>query len=162
MIVLEIGIETTMLTARGIRDISRTVNRLEMTNFRNERLPRHFENNADTKGGGAYGYRVRTKGTQIKKAKEFGTTAPLVRKGTLRQRVLATAKITATDTRGTMKARASTRTPISQDVVREIEAVSDEEARGIAKRWGETFAVLATQPKFKRKKRVRDSKGRFT
>lgn len=161
MIVFSSTIETEMLTKRGVSQISRQANRLEMVSHKVNRLPLHFQNVPEARPGGAWGYKARSRKYQIRKARKHGHQRPLVFSGELEQAVLRSAKVTATTTRARIIARGSRKSNLTTQFREEIEAISSAEEQQAAENWGETFRTLAAKPQFKKKIKKRDSSGKF-
>lgn len=160
VIILDAQMDKSMLTARNAARVSRMTNRIMMIEHKDSVLPKHFKNVPETRPGGAYQYEKRTKAYQKRKARK-GHQKPLVLSGQLREGVLASARVTATQYGAKLLMRGTTKSPLSDKHREELEAVSDAEKEAMAKRWGETFLLLAQQPQYQRKERVRTAKGRF-
>lgn len=148
MIGFEAIIETQMLTPRSVKQITRVAGRVTMLTHRT-RLPLHFEYAAIAR----YGYKPRKKSYQVRKARAFGTTAPLVRTGGLRTAILANAAVTATSNRATLKSRGSKTNQLQPQFKTEIEAIAPDEERAVTKEFRETFVVLAGRPEYARRVR---------
>ena len=161
MIVLDAQIDTDLLTVRGIKQISNTVNRTIMLEHKDKVLPEHFKNVPQTRSGGVYKYEKRDKQYMISKARRFGHQLPLVKEGNLRKAVLASARVTATATGATLHARGSNLSPLSDKHRDEIEIVSEAERSHMAEEWGRLFVILAQFPQFRRKERKRNAAGKF-
>lgn len=138
--------DTTLFTKRGHNKIMRLGNRQVARRHRDRRMRRHFENNPDTRPGGAYGYEKRSRRWQILKAKKTGTIRPLVYTGRLRASVLNTSRITATRKRWTYRARASF--PLNPERRDELQAVSPKERLEDAKLLEFLYARAAKSPVF--------------
>ena len=162
MISINAQIESTLLTKRGAKTIARTVNRIAMVNHKDKILPEHFKNVPHTRPGGGYKYKNRDKDSQISKARRYGTTRPLVKTGDTEKAVLRSARVTATATRGRMYARGDAKKPLRDQFRDEIEAVADDEKQALAEQWVRDFVALAQQPQFQKKKRHRNSRGKFS
>jgi hypothetical protein len=153
MIAFSSTIETELLTKRGISQISRQANRLEMVSHKVNRLPLHFQNVPESRPGGAWGYKARSRKYQIRKARKHGHQKPLVFSGELEQAVLRSAKVTATATRGRISARGSRKSNLTTQFRDEIEAISSREEQRAAENWGTTFTTLASDSRYQKKRK---------
>lgn len=153
VIAFSASVKTELLTARGVTQISRQANRLEMVSHKVERLPLHFQNVPESRPGGEWGYKPRKKKYQIRKARKFGHQKPLVATGELEQAVLRSAKVTATSKRAKIIARGSRSSNLTAQFREEIEAITSAEEQQAAENWGETFTTLANDPRYQKKRK---------
>lgn len=131
----------------------RQVNRYLMGLIREKVLEEKFT----TKGAREYDYKPRTKGYQIKKATRRGHTRPLEYTGELKDTMLASAKITATATRGKLRCRTSF--PLTPERRRELESISTEDDAQILAAAQAEYARLANLPENRTRTRRRRGAG---
>ena len=103
--ITDVRINSDLFTKRGHKIVLRKLLREMIERHRDEKLPRHFERNADTAPGGGYGYEKRTAKYQKRKARQVGHQTPLVLTGRLKDFIKSNARITATASRARMTAR---------------------------------------------------------
>lgn len=151
MIVISYEIDSSLVTKRTHNKLMRKLHRQAMSRIRFSYWPRHFERNTDTAPGGAYGYEKRSKRWQQRKARTVGHQKPLVFSGRMRRHILGNARIAATATRGTITAR--NYFPMRSQRRDEVEAVSDQERRGLIDRMGRDYVLLAKRPEYQRKRK---------
>lgn len=90
-------------------------------------LPRHFEENAATRPGGAYGYSRRSRRWQKRKQRLVGHQIPNVFTGRTRIAVLGSARVTATQTRMRILLRGAF--PMRREQWSELKAIAPGELR---------------------------------
>lgn len=146
-----------LVTERTHKRILKQVNREIGVLHRNRTLKKHFENNAETRPGGAYGYEARTKKYQIRKAKKKGHQKPLSFSGTMQRNVTSTSRVTATQHKWRVYARIKTTKPLkpllSQQIKDELEAVAEAEIDKYISLMEKRYVQLANQPQNRRKRR---------
>lgn len=137
--------------ARMLKQVNREIGVLH----RNRTLKKHFENNAETRPGGAYGYEARTKKYQIRKAKKQGHQKPLVFTGDMQRVVTGTSRVTATQHRWRVYARTGKRLTLQlgQQIKDELEAVAEAEISHYISLMGKRYAQLSNRPENRRKRR---------
>lgn len=153
MITLAITVESSLLTKRGHGKLMRELLREAAEEHRDQRLPRHFERNADTAPGGAYGYEKRTAKYQRRKAKQVGHQIPLVLTGRLRSAIQANVRITATQFRSRLTTRGYF--PMKTELRREIEVISPYERSETIGLMGLKYPVYAKREEFQEFRRQR-------
>lgn len=116
-------------------------------------LPKHFEACPETSVGGAYGYKARSVRWQKRKAREGKPLIANVYSGRMRETVLRSSKVTATQSRARVYVKNYFPMPDSQRA--ELEAVSKPEVKYLAGRVGKNYANLSKSDKYKRKRRVK-------
>lgn len=157
---LEFGgtIITGMVTQRTLNRIANDTNRETLLDHVQNRLPGHFERNANTAPGGTYGYTARTRLYQIRKAKRVGHQRPNVLTGQLRFNVLShpKRKVRATKSRATFRASNAGHFPLSRQRREEIEAVPSFQAADIAEFWRDRLIAGINHPanKVKRRRKI--------
>lgn len=149
MISITQELQTELLTKRGIDQISKRSNRLQMTRHKTDRLPLHFEHVPEIKTG--WNYKPRTRNYQIAKAKRYGHTKLLVASGDLRDAVLGSARISATSKGAKLKARGSRSSNLRQQYRDEIEALTRQEDEQHSEEWVENFAAFADDTRYQKK-----------
>jgi len=144
-----------LVTERTHKRILRQVNREIGVLHRNKTLKKHFENNPDTRSGGAYGYEARTKKYQIRKARKKGHQRPLVFSGEMRRTVLGTSRVTATKDHWRVYARTGkTLNPeLRRQITDELEAVSEREIDQYISLMQRRYTMLANRPENRRKRK---------
>ena len=147
MIVVSGEITTDLVTKRTFNKILRLANRHTMLHLKDDILPSKFT----IAGGREYDYEPRPRGYQIWKAKTKGHQKPLVKTGLLERTVLASTKITATQSRAKLKARTSF--PLTPKRRRELEAVSASDMQEMEERRLKEVTRLANNPQFRRKRK---------
>lgn len=155
MMILNMTLESNLFTKRGHKTVVRKLLRESMERHRDVKLPRHFDRNADTAPGGAYGYAKRTAKYQRRKAKRKGHQKPLVLSGRLKDHVLAQSRITATATRTRLYARSYF--PMRVQMRKEIESISKLEQSEMRGLMGLKYLDAAKRPEFQefRRRRIR-------
>lgn len=166
MIKTNILIETTLaITKRNHNRSANVAFRGAMEHHIEKRLSRHFEENADTAPGGAYGYAARSQKYTEYKRRKFGHAKPLVKTGKLsravynqrRSAVTATPKGSRAHIRGTIERKESaTRRAgkiMTDQIRRELEIITPAERKEIAAEvQGRYFAEALKYPAKKEKK----------
>ena len=144
-----------LVTERTHKRILKQVNREIGVLHRNRTLKKHFENNAETRPGGAYGYEARTKKYQIRKAKKKGHQRPLSFTGEMRRTVTGSSRVTATQHRWRVYARTGKKLnlQLGQQIKNELEAVSEAEIDKYISLMEKRYVQLANQPQNRRKRR---------
>lgn len=127
-------IKFTIVQPQGINQrehakLMRDANRKTMTNHRDKRLGKHYQVNAETTPGGAYGYEKRSAKWTNKKLIKKGHKRPNYYTGFMARTIRNNSRITATQTRARMIARHVR--PMKDQQRREIEAISDAEKQEI-------------------------------
>ncbi|MCA9010356.1 MAG: hypothetical protein KDB01_11445 [Planctomycetaceae bacterium] len=150
MMDMSVVIEEENLSERAVNQVVKVTGSLVMQEHRG-RLPGHFEVIAVKK----YGYKPRSKRYQIRKAKQYGTTAPLVRTGSLRAAILANAKVVATANRAELRSKGSKTSQLMSQFRNELESFTAEEEKQNAESFRDKFVVLASDPSLRRKRRQR-------
>lgn len=140
-------IEESGLSERAINQVVKVTGSLVMQEHRG-RLPGHFEFSAIAK----YGYKPRSKKYSIRKAKQFGTRAPMVRTGSLRASILANAKVVATASKAELRSRGSKRAQLMSQFRKELESFTSEEEKQNAESFRDKFVILASDPSLRRKR----------
>lgn len=153
MIGLSITTITEAITKSGAKRISSLVNRQAAFTHERENLPRRFQRNSDTAPGGPLGYKARSTKHKNQKAQKFGHQKPLVFTGELENAILSSATVTATSTGSKLTARGSNASPLFPQYKKEIEAITKKETGDLSAQYVDTFALLASQPKYLRKRR---------
>lgn len=153
MIAISITLQSSLLTKRGHSRLMRDLLKEAMEEHRDKKLPRHFERNADTAPGGAYGYAARTAKYQRRKAKQVGHQIPLVLTGRLRQAIQSNVKITATQHRSRLTTRGYF--PMKTQMRQEIEAISPFERSEMFGLLGLKYANYAKKPDYQEFRRQR-------
>lgn len=150
MILIQPKAVTNLLRQRDLQKIKNDVNRIGALQVRAQ-LPEHFEPSAQTR------FRYERRSTKYNIRKERVTkrpAAPLVFTGELRRAVLSSARVTATANRGTVIARGSRTSVLRTQFKDEIERLTFEQKRVIARDWGRNFKGLTKLPEFQRKRRA--------
>ena len=129
--------------------ILEAINHQVMERHRDERLQRHFEENDDTKPGGAYGYKKRGGKYLNRKQKKVGHKRPNVFTGELRASVLSRCKITATQHGSKLRTSGTPTHRLQNFQRREIEAMSLKERHKEAKRCEKDFVKFVKSGRFK-------------
>ena len=146
-----------LVTKRTHARILKQVNREIGVLHRNRTLKQHFENNAETRPGGAYGYEARAKKYQIRKARKKGHQKPLTFTGTLKQNVISTSRVTATQHKWRVYARIKTTKPLKpalrQRIKDELEVVADKEIDRYKSLIEKRYVQLANRPQNQKKQR---------
>ena len=144
-----------LVTERTHKRILKQVNREIGVLHRNRTLKKHFENNAETRPGGDYGYEARTKKYQIRKAKKKGHQKPLSFTGDMRRVVTGSSRITATQHRWRVYARTGKKLnlQLGQQIKNELEVVSEAEISKYISLMEKRYVQLANQPQNRRKRR---------
>lgn len=140
-------IEESGLSERAINQVVKVAGSLVMQEHRG-RLPSHFEVMAVNR----YGYKPRSKRYQIRKAKRYGTTAPLVRTGALKAAILANAKVVATANKAELRSKGSKTSQLMSQFRKELESFTPEEEKQNAESFRDKFIVLASDPSLRRKR----------
>ena len=148
---IKVDVESSLMNKRNHNKAMRQLFRESMEDIRDDYWPKHFESNSETRPGGGYGYEPRGRGYQIYKAKSKGHQKPLVLSGRMKESILSGPRITATSKGG--KIRSRNYFPMTLQRRQEIEAVSDEERRELAKQLEEKYVRLANRPEFQRKRK---------
>jgi len=141
-------LEESSLSERAVNQVVKVTGSLVMQEHRG-RLPGHFEVIAVNK----YGYKPRSKRYQIRKAKEYGTTKPLVRTGALRAAILQNAKIIATANKAELRSKGSKTSQLMSQFRKELESFTPDEEKQNAESFRDKFIVLASDPSLRRKRR---------
>jgi len=143
--------KTNTLRVRDLQKIKNTCNRLGALQVRAQ-LPEHFEPSAQTR----FRYKRRSKSYNKKKERlsRGQPIAPLVFTGELRRAVLSSARVTATANRGSVIARGSRTSVLRTQFKNEIEQLTFEQKRVIARDWGRNFKGISKLPEFKRYRRA--------
>tara|TARA_R110002020_G_scaffold362333_1_gene574691 strand:- start:257 stop:742 length:486 start_codon:yes stop_codon:yes gene_type:complete len=160
VIVLSGGFECDLVTSRQLNKIKRFANRLVMLEQK-ATLPEHFELNKKTRPGGLWNYEKRDKEYQKSKARRKRHQKPNVLSGDLRDKVVRSAKVTATAKRGTLSASGTHATNLRGPRREEIMAMHTNEQADMLDRWLDTVTKLVADPKNRRKVRKRNSAGQF-
>lgn len=147
-------IESELLTTRGIRQIANIANRTTMLEHKVQRLAGRFENNALTKPGGPLGFGKRTAKYQKRKARVKHHQRPNVWSGELREKVLSSARVTATYRQAKLIARGTTTSRLRDARRAEIEAIAPSENADMQRTWIETVSQLSEQPQYQRRRRL--------
>ncbi len=134
-----------ILTKRGVTEVTRVCNRLGALEVR-EQLDEHFDPNSQQR----FKYRRRTRKYEERKQRLFGHTTPLVYSGELRRAVLSSAKVTATSKRGSVIARGSRSSNLRQQYRDEIEIITKKQERDLTRNYGKNFEELASQSQYQR------------
>lgn len=155
MIALAFTLESNLLTKRGHARLMRDLLREAMEEHRDEKLPKHFERNADTSPGGAYGYAKRTAKYQKRKARQVGHQIPLVLTGKLQQAIRSNVKITATQHRSRLTTRGYF--PMRVAMRQEIETISPNEQSEMIGLLGLKYSSYAKKSDYQefRRQRIR-------
>lgn len=140
-------IEESGLSERAINQVVKVVGSLVMQEHRG-RLPGHFEVIAVNK----YGYKPRSKRYQIRKAKRYGTTAPLVRTGALKAAILSNAKVVATANKAELRSKGSKTSQLMSQFRKELESFTPEEEKQNAESFRDKFVLIASDPSLRRKR----------
>jgi len=135
-----------ILTKRGVTEVTRVCNRLGALEVRDQ-FPDHFAPNAQQR----FKYKRRTKKYEKRKQRLFGHTTPLVYTGDLERAVLSSAKVTATSKRGTVQARGSRSSNLRQQYKDEVETITKKQDRELSNNWGDNFEELAQLSQYKKK-----------
>lgn len=155
MIALDMTLESNLFNKRGHKKVMRQLLREMIERHHREKLPRHFERNADTAPGGAYGYAKRTAKYQKRKARQVGHQIPLVLTGRLRDHIQSNVRITATATRARLTTRGYF--PMRTEMRAEIETLSRVEISEMRGLMGLKYVDAAKRPEFQQhvRKRIR-------
>lgn len=164
VLAFQIQMEESLVTKRGHKRIMNKLNRQTLARHRDRELPKHFERNAMTSPGGAYGYKRRTLKYNRYKGRQKGHVKPLVFSGALRRTILATAKVRATASGGSLRATGPRVTDegtgrsywllqFRKESREEIEAISPNEEKLMARRFARDYARYAERPEFQRKRK---------
>lgn len=135
-----------LITPRRHKQLMNLLLRREMEKHRRDRLPAHFQKGADRK----YGYAPISKGYAIKKAIRNKEIVPMVLTGRMRDTVLATSKVTATDTRSRLYAR--NYFPMKDYFRSQVEKLLPSEESEMADNIGRNYAMLANTSVWARKR----------
>jgi len=121
---------------------------------KDKRVPKHFNRNALTAPGGAYGYRPRASST-IKRKKKKGVDPyrPNVMTGELYNLVQSNGKVTATSNRWTWRTRGNAKRPLPDWQRRELEAYAPEEKQADMAAIEQEYVKGATDPSIRRLRR---------
>lgn len=153
MIALAITMESSLLTKRGHARLMRDLLREAMEEHRDRNLPKHFQRNADTAPGGAYGYAARTAKYQKRKARQVGHQIPLVLTGRLRDTIQRNVRITATQHRARLTTRGYF--PMRVAMRKEIETMSPFEQSEMIGLLGLKYSAYAKKPEYQEFRRQR-------
>lgn len=155
MMRIHLEIKRWQLSDRSHRRIMNDLNRGVMEHQRDKRLIKHFQNNANTRPGGAYGYRQRTAAWNKRKKREsiHQKVEPNVYSGGLMAAVMSNVRITATHQTGKLKTRGSNEHRMADFQKREIEAMSIDERNEEAKWQGAEYAKRAFDVKYASRRR---------
>jgi len=129
-------------------------------NHRLSTLGKHFQHNAETAVGGAYGYVARNPRYVSQKVKRFGTDIPNVRTGRLKRAVRNNSVVTATQHRSRLYikgpvAAGKYQFKFTEQRRKEIEAVSRGEVQDAQILATKTYQELANKPENQRKRAKR-------
>lgn len=149
--IVKIEIENTTTTVRGHARIMRYANRKAMTNHRDKRLGKHYQNIPETRPGGAYGYAKRSEKYTERKRRKKGHTRPLTYSGYMARFVRNNSRITATQKRARFKAK--NYFPMTQQRRDELEVISEAERKEISQEIQQIYVAESNKPKNKRKRR---------
>ena len=141
-------IEESGLSERSINQVVKVAGSLVMQEHRG-RLPSHFLVSAVSR----YGYKQRSKKYQIRKARQYGTTAPLVRTGALKAAILSNAKVVATANKAELRSKGSKTSQLMSQFRKELETFTPEEEQQNAESFRDKFIILASDPSLRRKRR---------
>lgn len=144
-----------LATERTHKRLLKQVNRDIAVLHRNRTLRKHFENRAETRPGGEYGYAARTKKYQIRKAKKTGHQRPMVFSGDMLRTVTSTSRITATKDKWRVYARTGKkfRPLLGRQIKDELEAVAESELDHYLSLMQKRYVILANRPENRRKRR---------
>lgn len=154
---LRIGgtITSEVLTKRGIGQIQRNANRTAMVEHKIHNLPLRFESNNLTRPGGPLSFKSRSGNYTKRKRNKYKHEKPNVFSGALRQAVLTTARVTATQKRSRLIAKGSSDHRLWSDRRDEIEAIAKSEEKQLQKTWLETVETLSADPRYKKKSQTK-------
>jgi hypothetical protein len=154
VIPIAVTVQSNLLTKRGHAKLMRDLLRETLEEHRDQKLPKHFERNADTAPGGGYGYSARTAKYQRRKAKQAGHQIPLVLTGRLKQAIMSGVKITATQHRSQLKTRGYF--PMRVAMRMEIESITEYEQSEMRGMIGLKYSHYAkTKPEYQEFRRQR-------
>lgn len=143
------------LNKRAHAQIMKKINRDVMVRHQYERLMRHFEPEAYSD----YGYNPRTSKYEQRKARNVISRAnagkPNTYSGALRRAVQKNVKITATQYKGSLQTRGTSRHRLTNWQRDEIERVSPRERELEDKRMAREYKRLATSERYARKRKRR-------
>jgi hypothetical protein len=144
-------IESSILSAEGIKQIQRIANRLSALQFR-DNLKYRFE-------GRSRGLKFARRSNKYNegKRKKTGQAIPLVYTGEMRKNVLTKARVTATAKQGRMISTTGARGFRSSEwrsmVRKELEQITQPEINAIQKQQEKTLATLANDLKYHKKRK---------
>lgn len=146
---LNATITTNLVSQRTLNTISNTSYRKTMETHKRERLQEHFEDDEQTRPGGAYGYEKRQEKYQQFKLRTKGHATPLVLSGRMKDRATKFSEVRATATKATLTIRVGH--PIHAKQREEVSAITGQEREQMAKQYRNSVVAGIKDPRNQKK-----------
>ncbi len=150
---LAVSVTGEIYTKRGHAKAMKAANRAVMYRVKNQFLWIHFDNVPETyPGSGGYRFKQRTEKYKRWKERKVGHQKPNVLSGRLRDTVLSSSVITATQHGSKLKAKGYF--PMTEERRRELEVISKKEQRILTKTFQQDYLKLSRRhPEMIRKRK---------
>lgn len=150
---IKIEMAVDLVTPRTHAKIMRDINRKQGEKHKSKTILKHFENVPETRPGGAYGYEKRGQRYAFRKQKAKGHRRPNVFSGRMRETILSSSIVRATQTRWTFQAKNYFPMRLAQRD--EIEAVAPGEIGQMVREMRADYINACNRPENRRRRRVK-------